>query len=267
MVETDKQTMEPNNKEDEVESTPVEVISELLYKSYKESIVKPIEGGAISFNKYKDFVVVEGNDNINKRIYFNYISKIDDMKIHHVKVSIFTNGKTKTKMIGKTHIEITSDSIRIIDRYQASEDTLWYEDEATQLLYTNVLKDYTSKKLKEFKYEDIKELVEQVVYTINNLTFDKFSGLFVLKSEKETRKNVIDAYKTIFKSESITLNIGECVVCMDDTKTKTHCCGKNLCRFCWDKLKPKNIDVCGYPDSELPCPNCRKDLRYDRNNC
>ena len=246
--------------------SPEDMISELLYRKYKESIVKNIDYN----NKYKrdgDLVTVFGKGCcINKHIYFNYIDKIDNMKINMVKVSIFswsTATKNSKKFIGRVIINIKSESIRIVDRYQQSEQLMWDEDEAAICLYSNQLIDYSSKKIKELSYKDIKEVVEKVIYTINNLEFDKFTGVFVLKSNKESRENEINAYKTLFNCQTISLKIGECLVCMDDTKTTTHCCGQNLCYCCWDKIKALNTEDMGFPDSKLPCPNCRKDLRYD----
>lgn len=250
--------------------SPEEVISNLLYRKYKECIVIPT--GLDYYNKSRresDFVIVIGKkDCINKQIYFNYIDKIDNMKINMVKVSTYTatgsmNAKNTKKCIGRVSINIKSESIRIVDRYQQSEDMMWDEDDATTCLYSNELIDYSNKKIKELSYKDIKEVVEKVTFTINNLEFDKFSGSFVLKSEKESRESEITAYKTLFKCQTISLKIGECVVCMDDTKTTTHCCGQNLCYYCWDKIKALNTEDLGFPDSKLPCPNCRKDLRYD----
>lgn len=44
----------------------------------------------------------------------------------------------------------------------------------------------------------------------------------------------------------------ECCVCLDTTKTTTHC-GHKLCVVCWDKVKVLK--------QKLPCPICRSNLR------
>ena len=250
------------NKQTEEVISAEEVISKLLYRKYIENIKKPNDYAYNSFNKQsRDIVTVSGKD--YKRMYFNFIEKIDNMKINMVRVSISYCGKTKTSPIGKLHLEINSDSIRVVDRYLQCEDASWFEDEACSCLYSQPIMDYTGKKIKEFSYENIKEIVDCVTQKVNNLVFDKFTGVFVLKSEKEDRQKEVNAYKTIFNCETISLKIGECVVCLEDTRTTTHCCGKNLCRYCWDKIKVINTEEHGFPDSKLPCPNCRKNLRYD----
>jgi hypothetical protein len=245
---------------------PEEVISKLLYKKYKEC---PPYDKSSRWNNIRppsnDFVTVVKKGVLN--IYFNYIDKIDTMSINYILVEICdcvyeTKNKKNTKKVAI--MRIYSEKIRVVDTYMRdTEEVTYMDDSACRLLYNNKIMDFKHTK-KELSYEDINELVESVVFTIKNLVFDRYVGKFILKSEKENRDKEIKAYKSIFDCETVNLDIGECVVCMEDTRTKSHCCGKNLCNCCWDKIKVKNNNEDDY-DTIMPCPNCRRDLREDNN--
>lgn len=247
------------------EDNSEEVISKILYKKIKEC---PPYDKCDRWNNVRpqgnDFVTVVNRSGLD--IYFNYIEKIDSMHINHVLVNIFncqTEWPKSKKSMKVASIKIYSETIRVVDTYMRSEGASYMDDCACRLLYNNKIKEFKHTK-KELSYDDIKELVESVVFTIKNLVFDRYVGKFILKSEKENREKEIKAYKSIFDCETIKLDIDECVVCMEDTRTKLHCCGKNLCNCCWDKIKAKNQNEHDY-DTIMPCPNCRRDLRSDNN--
>lgn len=245
----------------------IEILSQLLQKKYKDAL--EVRDNYTQFSgtnrpPINDFVTV-----INKvsqlEIYFNYIDKIDNMDIKYVLVRVFNcqmeYPKKKTTKVAD--MRILSNTIRVVDRYSAeAEGKSYLDDDACRHLYNNKIKTFKENK-KELSYEEIKDLVESAVFTIKDLVFDRYTGKFILKSEKKDREKEIKAYKNIFENETIKLDIGECVVCMEDTQTKTHCCSKNLCNYCWDKIKPRVEDEDYYNLSILPCPNCRRDLRED----
>jgi len=249
------------------EDNSKEVISKLLYKKYKECPPYDKSNGYDdSRPPANDFVTVV-NRGSELNIYFNYIDKIDSMHINHVLVSIFNcqMGWPKSKKSTKVaNMKIYSKTIRVVDTYMRDTEQVTYmDDDACRILYNNKIMDFKHTK-KELSYEDINGLAESVVNTIKELVFDRYVGKFILKSEKENRDKEIKAYKNIFDCETVKLDIGECVVCMEDTRTKTHCCGKNLCNCCWDKIKARNNNDHDY-DTIMPCPNCRRDLREDNN--
>jgi len=244
----------------------IEILSQLLQKKYKEALdVREHYTLCSGTNRLpiNDFVTV-----INKasllEIYFNYIDELDSMHINYVLVSVFNSQMEypKKKTTKVANMRILSNTIRVVDRYSAEdEDKSYFDDDACTYLYNSKIKTFKENK-KELSYEEIKELVETAVFTIKNLVFDRYTGKFILKSDKKDREKEIKAYKNIFNNETIKLDIGECLVCMEDTQTKTHCCSKNLCNYCWDKIKPRIEDE-DYNMSILPCPNCRRDLRED----
>jgi hypothetical protein len=245
-----------------------EVISNLIYKKYKEC---PPYDKSSRWNHVRppanDFVTVVKKGNGVLNIYFNYIDKIDNMSINYILVEIcdciydIKNKKTTKKV---ALMRIYSEKIRVVNTYMRdTEEVTYMDDSACRLLYNNKIMDFKHTK-KELSYDDIKEFVESIVFTIKNLVFDKYVGKFILKSEKENRDKEIKAYKSIFDCETVNLDIGECVVCMEDTRIKSHCCGKNLCNCCWDKIKVRNTSEHDY-DTIMPCPNCRRDLRSDNN--
>ena len=49
-------------------------------------------------------------------------------------------------------------------------------------------------------------------------------------------------------------DLGECIVCMEDTKSKlTGCCNQSICRSCQQNLLDRSIRL---------CPHCRRDHAY-----
>ena len=74
---------------------------------------------------------------------------------------------------------------------------------------------------------------------LGELKFDIKSGLiyYIKKANK---------YENCYKFDNIVLNIQECCVCLNETKTKTPC-GHALCWICFDKI--------------TKCPLCRECLK------
>jgi hypothetical protein len=92
-------------------------------------------------------------------------------------------------------------------------------------------------------YQGFQTLMER----FSELKFDKKSGLFcIIKPEK---------YENCYKFDNIVLNIQECCVCLEATRTRTQC-HHHLCWICYDKLTRKRCPLCR---NCLVCDDCESD--------
>ena len=89
---------------------------------------------------------------------------------------------------------------------------------------------------KEFK--DLRRLANFVIDFRETHIFDNYDSMFHPKSFKRTKGEM--AYDEFFLEVS-----GDCCVCYDPTKSKTHCCQQHYCRECFNKANDK-------------CPMCRR---------
>ena len=93
---------------------------------------------------------------------------------------------------------------------------------------------------KEFK--DLRRLANFVIDFRETHIFDNYDSMFHLKSFKRTEGEM--AYDDFFLEVS-----GDCCVCYDPTKSKTHCCQQHYCRECFNKANEK-------------CPLCRRKFPF-----
>lgn len=180
------------------------------------------------------------------------IKSIDDMKIFKVSLTF------KREEFNQVFLQIQSDSIRIGYGINDDDSLLYFEDEATQYLYNELLKPMTTKKITKCV---LKKYLRIAIDTLPLLKFDKYAGKF---TKYQINIKFMESWNTILNScESISTKSSECCVCHEETLTTTSCCGNKLCYYCWDKIKEKEKD--DIDDlAQLPCPMCRSDLYWDK---
>jgi hypothetical protein len=113
-------------------------------------------------------------------------------------------------------------------------------------------------------FEILTETFIQIDYYLRRAKFVKLNQQFEIPSKKIDCNT---AFKRMFKGNTnMTPHISpECVVCYDQTNTKTSC-GHNLCIPCWDKINPTrtNADYDEAREEEFEydrmCPICRESL-------
>jgi hypothetical protein len=178
------------------------------------------------------------------------IKSIDNMKIF--KVSL----RFKREKFNQVWLQIQSDSIRKGYDIDDEDCVCYFEDKATQMLYNGILKPMTTKKITKCV---IKKYLRIAIDTLSLLKFDKYVGKF---TKNPCDIKFMESWNNILHNcESISTKSSECCVCREETLTTTTCCRNKLCYYCWDKIKEKeNVDINDFP--ELPCPMCRRDLRW-----
>lgn len=191
------------------------------------------------------------------------IESIDNMKIDKCYLEFNFIKNSNYGKINGVNLRIISDTIRVSSQY---EDITYLEQEAARKLYDNWL--LSSKNPIDFNFDTLFDMIKKCYNIISKLTIDKYSGLFTMK--QINMNNFYTSWTNIVNTtNNIKLTHDSCCVCMEDTKTKTHCCKNHLCVSCWDKIKQvvdqdESYEV-GFEIKRLPCPMCRHNL-YDSAN-
>jgi hypothetical protein len=108
-------------------------------------------------------------------------------------------------------------------------------------------------KIQEYDIGVIHKIIVKIFDTIRNLTFSKPTGRFIKNNSSIIPILNIDYdYVSSLNLPNVTLNIHECFLCKELTKTKTPC-NHSLCIECWS-----NLNVAEEP----LCPLCNKDILY-----
>lgn len=111
--------------------------------------------------------------------------------------------------------------------------------------------------IRECNIDVIYQIIVKIFDTIRNLTFSKLTGKFIKNNSSIIPILNIDYdYVLSLNLPNVTLNIHNCFVCKELTKTKTPC-NHSLCIECWS-----NLNIAEYPE----CPLCNKDIR-NLDNC
>lgn len=138
-------------------------------------------------------------------------------------------------------------------QYQKTKIILFIEDVVPELFcvhddcvgYHEYMRKYFE--LKSVNHGEVSKVLEEIRKTLNNLEFSKLHGTF---SEKGKHDNTLLIWKSLLVADNIQWSVNECVVCMEDTISKT-ICGHHLCRCCFQRLK------------QSKCPVCRQSLSLD----
>ena len=101
--------------------------------------------------------------------------------------------------------------------------------------------------LKTIDVVEVSKVVEEICKILNDLEFSKLHGTF---SEKGKHDDTVLIWKSLLVADNIQWSVNECVVCMDETFSRT-ICGHHLCRCCFQRLK------------QSKCPVCRQSLSLD----
>lgn len=102
--------------------------------------------------------------------------------------------------------------------------------------------------LKNVNAIEVKKVVEEIRHVLNHLEFCKLRGTLVQKENHAEEISLV--WKSLIEAENIQWSANECVVCLDETFSKT-ICGHHLCRCCFQKLRT------------FKCPTCRRPLSYN----
>lgn len=218
----------------------LEGVSELYY-----SMIENLKRGECSqfVKSYEKYLP----ENKNLEIELPNIKSIDDMKIFKVCLKFM-----REKQVW---LQVYSDSIRIGYDIDDEDCVCYFEDNASRILYNEQLKPMSTKNITKCV---IKKYLHIAIDTIQILKFDRYVGKFT-KNVHDI--HLIESWNSILANcSSISTKSSECCVCAEDTLTTTNCCGNKLCYYCWDKIKEKVDDD---RIAELPCPMCRKDLRWN----
>ena len=113
---------------------------------------------------------------------------IDDMKIFRVSLTF------KREEFNQLFLQIQSDSIRKGYEINDDDSVLYFEDEATQYLYNELLKPMTSKNITKCV---LKKYLPIAIDTLPLLKFNKYAGKFT--------KNQIEKGN----------DFGECIICKE----------------------------------------------------
>ncbi len=93
-------------------------------------------------------------------------------------------------------------------------------------------------------YDGFVELIER----LKLLKFNRIAGIF------ETEPT--DYFEKYYTSKNIVLDIQDCSVCLEPTRTKTKC-KHYLCWRCYDELTSNKCPLCrGCLDYECDCDDC-----------
>lgn len=101
--------------------------------------------------------------------------------------------------------------------------------------------------IKSIDSTNVSLVVEDICKILNELEFSKLHGTF---QEREKNDDTVLIWKSLLSTDNIQWSVNECVVCMEETFSKT-ICGHHLCRCCFQKLK------------QCKCPVCRQSLTLD----
>ena len=111
--------------------------------------------------------------------------------------------------------------------------------------------------------DSLEQKIENVIQTLKNLTFNKYSGKLDIKKEEEKKQTWNDAWFGILcKVDYIEMIDAECCVCLCRTITRTPC-KHPICFECADQIT--YVDNDDYDGEEIPCPLCRADIQYGLN--
>jgi len=102
-------------------------------------------------------------------------------------------------------------------------------------------------------------LLQSCAQTLNQITFDKSMGKFVIPGSQYTAITLLFCEAFGVTNPTIKSQLDTCSVCYDKTLTKTSC-GHVLCIPCWSSIErtQSEDDIC----SNKKCPICRKDLYF-----
>lgn len=187
---------------------------------------------------------------------FKYVVKIPVKELDNIHISIIIN--LYEKKTGK-YIDLNIDSSKIYIADEIDDDN--EPDETYCVSYFNRI--ILEQDDHQYSIEYIQKGLTIIYDIINNLSFDKFNGEFVLNNTTNniTNNTTINDWKQFLTMKNVKLDFDECCVCLESTKTQTQC-KHYLCYGCWTNIKSTVNTINDDEVETIKCPYCRSDISY-----